>query len=490
MIALLLVLLLTLGSVAAAETPQAQPPSSPAGEQLYTCGMHPQVIRDHPGTCPICGMELTPLKHAGSAPQAERKILYWWDPMMSPPYISDKPGKSPMGMDLVPVYEDQVAAGPAVIIDPTIVQNMGVRVATAAEGPLQRTLRAVGYLAEAQPNQHDINLRVSGWIEKLYADVEGMHLQAGAPLFDLYSPELQVAIEELIAARRSRQGLGARNPLPAPPPRPEMAAGEGIGGEGIGGRTSDALVTTAERKLELLGLSRAQVRELGKLERAPATITFRSPLTGHLVEKPIVDGSAVQAGMRVLRIVDHSSLWLDIAIFEQQLPFVHLGQTVRISVLAFPGQAFDGTISFIHPHVDPMTRTVMARVVVTNPELQLRPGMYATAEIDSELVGRALLVPRDAVIDTGTKQVVFVARPQGHFDPRRVTVGVSGSDDKVQILAGLAPGEQVVTSGQFLLDAESRFREAIRRFLEPATENSPQRGAEEGATSPGVGHVH
>jgi Cu(I)/Ag(I) efflux system membrane fusion protein/cobalt-zinc-cadmium efflux system membrane fusion protein len=473
--------------VAAAGTPQ--PPSAPAGEQLYTCGMHPQVIRNHPGTCPICGMELTPLKHAGSVPAGQRKILYWWDPMMSPPYISDKPGKSPMGMDLVPVYEDQVAAGPAVIIDPTIVQNMGVRVAIAAEGPLHRTLRAVGYLAEAQPSQHDVNLRVSGWIETLYADVEGMHLQAGAPLFDLYSPELQVAIEELIAARRSRQGLRARNPLPDPPPRPEMAAGEGIQPGGIG-RASDALVTTAERKLELLGLSRAQVRELGELERAPATVTFTSPITGHLIEKPIVDGSAVQAGMRALRIVDHSSLWLDIAVFEQQLPFVHIGQTVRISVLAFPGQAFDGTISFIHPHVDPMTRTVMARVVVTNPQLQLRPGMYATAEIDSELVGRALLVPRDAVIDTGTKQVVFVARPQGHFDPRRVTVGVSGSDDKVQILAGLAPGEHVVTSGQFLLDAESRFREAIQRFLEPGTGNSTQKTQGTQSNAEGSVHVH
>ena len=241
--------------------------------------MHPQVIRDQPGTCPICGMELTPLKTGGgaAAPAGERKVVYWWDPMMSPPYISDKPGKSPMGMDLVPVYEDEVAAGSSIVIDPTIVQNMGVRVATAHEGPLRRTIRAVGYLAEAQPNQHDVNLRVSGWIEKLYADVEGMHVQAGAPLFELYSPELQVAIEELIAARRARDALG---------PRPER--------QRAGAQPTSSLAT-AERKLELLGL---EPRTGARVRRGSTRRRRRSrspaPITGHVVEKPIVDGAAVR----------------------------------------------------------------------------------------------------------------------------------------------------------------------------------------------------
>jgi RND family efflux transporter MFP subunit len=242
-------------------------------------------------------------------------------------------------------------------------------------------------------------------------------------------------------------------------------------------------VATAERKLLLLGLSREQIERLGRADRAPATVTFTSPITGHVVEKPIVDGAAVEAGTRALRIVDHSSLWLDIAVYEQQLPFVHIGQRARTSVVAFPGREFQGTISFLHPHVDPTTRTTMARIVVTNPELQLRPGMYATVEMEAELEPRALLVPRDAVIDTGTKQVVFLARPNGHFEPRRVTVGSSGGDDHVQILSGLAPGDEVVTSGQFLLDAESRFREAIERFLSAAPA---------GAATPamGSGHAH
>lgn len=428
-----------------AETPPASVPHEHEARQLYTCGMHPQVIRDQPGPCPICGMQLTPLPTdaTGNAiAKRERKILYYWDPMLSPPYISDKPGKSPMGMDLLPVYADEVSAGAGVVIDPTIVQNMGVRLATVSEGALRRSIRAVGYLDEAQPSQRDVTLRVSGWIDKLYADVEGMHVQAGAPLFALYSPELQVAIGELIAARRALPADAAPDSAPA------------------------QVYAAARTKLELLGLARAEVERLATLERAPATVTFTSPITGHVVEKPVVTGDAVQAGTRALRIVDHSHLWLDVRVFEQQLPFVRLGQPVRAAVAALPGRTFSGTISFIHPHLDPMTRTAMVRMVVDNASLELRPGMYATAEIEAELASRAVLAPREAVIDTGTEQVAFVAGPDGHFDPRTVTVGASADDAMVQILAGLAPGEQVVTSGQFLLDAESNFRQAIQRFLD------------------------
>ncbi len=457
-----------------AETPPAGGAHAHDAEQLYTCGMHPQVIRDQPGQCPICGMQLTPLRAApsGDAAKRERKILYYWDPMLSPPYISDKPGKSPMGMDLLPVYEDEVSAGAAVVIDPTIMQNMGVRLATVGEGPLRRSIRAVGYLDEAQPNQRDINLRVSGWIQRLYADVEGMHVRQGTPLFDLYSPELQVAIGELIAAR-------AALPADAAPDGAPMRIYE-----------------AARQKLELLGLARAEVERLAQLERPPATVTFTSPITGHVVEKPIVAGDAVQAGTRALRIVDHSSLWLDVRIFEPQLPFVRLGQPIRATAAAFPGRAFSGTISFIHPHLDPMTRTATARLVVENPSLELRPGMYATAELEAELAPRALLAPRDAVIDTGSEQMVFVARPNGHFDPRRVSVGTAADGDMVQILAGLTPGEQVVTSGQFLLDAESNFRQAIQRFLSTREAVSPPNppGDAEGnrppSERPPEAHVH
>lgn len=372
-------------------------PAASAPKQLWTCGMHPQVIQDHPGNCPICGMVLTPLR--------------------------DDAGRDAHG----------------IVIDPVIQQNMGVRTATVVEAPLRSTVRAVGYLAEAQPSQHDVTLRVSGYVEKLHAGVEGMHVMAGQPLFDLYSPELEAAVGELIGARRAR------------------ANGAG-----------DGLYEAAQRKLRLLGLTQAQVDRLATLERPPSSITFTSPVTGHVVTKNVVDGSAVQAGMQVMRIVDHRELWLDAQVFEQQLPLVHVTQDATATVAALPGRTFTGSVVFVHPHVDERTRTAMVRLIVPNPTLELRPGMYATVTIEADVAPSAVLVPRDAVIDTGTRQIVFLARDGGRFDARDVRLGIPAEGDMVQVVEGLAPGDTVVVSGQFLLDAESRLEEAIRKHREHA----------------------
>lgn len=446
---------------------------SDAPKQLWTCGMHPQVIQDKPGDCPICHMKLTPLKVDGGsggtsaahdhsamtingpgAPRAadgkERKVKYWWDPMLNPPYISDKPGKSPMGMDLIPVYEDETSAPTGapgqVVIDPAVVQNMGVRTAQVTEGTLAKSVRLVGYLDEAQPNIHEVNLRVSGWIRRLHANTEGMQVNAGDPLFDLYSPELQVAIEELIAARRAR------------------ATGADPDSLGIEATLADAAI----QKLELVGLPRAQIDALAKLDRAPETVTFTSPITGYITEKPVVVGAAVKVGDRVLRIVDYSTLWLDAQVFEKDLPFVRIGQTATATVGSSPAAAsepLNSEIIFMNPRVDAMTRTATVRLSIPNPSFALRPGMYATVRTRSQIADRAVLVPREAIIDTGEKQMAFVALGVGKFQPRQVKMGLAGEDGMVQVIEGLLPGEAVVTSGQFLLDSESRLREAIQKFL-------------------------
>lgn len=445
-------------------------------KQLWTCGMHPQVIQDKPGDCPICHMKLTPLNvdnaaipsdgaghdqsatssGGGSAsmaqngqPQTDRKVKYWWDPMLSPPYIADKPGKSPMGMDLIPVYEDEVSGSGTegqVTIDPAVVQNMGVRIAMVTEGPLAKTVRLVGYLDEAQPNIREINLRVSGWIRRLYANTEGQHIEAGDPLFDLYSPELQVAIEELINGRRAKAALTAD--------ADESAK-----------QIATALYEAAATKLELLGLERAQIEALAKLDKAPPTVTFVSPIMGHITEKPIVEGAAVKMGDRVLKIVDHSTLWLDAKVFEKDLPFVKVGEKVVATIASRPAEPITGEIIFIHPHMDMMTRTAMVRMAIPNPSLNLKPGMYATVHARAELADRAVMVPREAIIDTGDAQMSFVALAVGKFEPRKVRMGLSGEDGMVQVVEGLAPGEALVTSGQFLLDSESRLREAIQKYL-------------------------
>lgn len=427
--------------------------SAEVGE-LWTCGMHPQVIQDRPGRCPICGMALTPVAGSGAEQQTasgERRVKYWWDPMMSPPYISDQPGTSPMGMDLVPVYEDEVSAGSTLVIDPTVVQNMGLRVATVEEAPLTRSIRAVGILAEPEPARHDVSLRLGGWIDRLHADTEGMRLAQGDPLFDLYSPELQVAVEELIGARRMRETLTT-------------------------GERTDVLYGSAVRKLELYGIAREQVDQLAALDSAPRSVTFTSPADGFLVEKMVYAGSAVMAGDTVMRIADTSKLWLDSRVFEKDLSHVQVDQQVTAKVDGRPSESFAGRVILVHPRIDSMTRTALVRMEIDNHEFALRHGMFATAFLEVEIAQRAIVVPREAIIDTGARQVAFVALDMGHFEPRKVEMGASGADGIVQVLSGLAPGEQVVVSGQFLLDAESRMKEAIQRFLQQ--KSLPAGGAE------------
>lgn len=365
-----------------------------SAEQLWTCSMHPQVIQNSPGVCPICHMELVPLKKQGQG-------------------------------------------GDGVIqIDPAIVQNMGVRTAVVVKGPLVRAVRVVGYLEEPEPFHRDINLRVNGWIEKLYADTDGMVVTKGMPLFDLYSPELTVAIDELISARK----------------------------QSATDATSKALYESSQRKLLQLGLDETQVEKLAKLDAAPRTVPILGTLDGHLTAKMVYEGAAVKAGDLVLRLASRHRMWIDAQVYEQQMSLISNGQPARITMVSQPGTVIEGKVLFVHPHVDPQTRTALARIEIPNEDLSLRQGMYATVEILADSYAEATLLPREAVIDTGRKQFAFVSLGDGKFQPRALTLGGAGQDGTVEIKAGVSPGEVVVTSGQFLLDSESRVREAIAKF--------------------------
>ncbi len=414
-------------------------------DSLWTCGMHPRVIREEPGSCPQCGMALTPIPRSTSARGAEagdRKVAYWWDPMLGAASISDRPGKSAMGMDLVPRYEDEIAAGPGVEIDPVVVQNMGVRLARAEVGPLEMAVRAFGSLRAAEPLQNDVTLKLGGFVEGLQADTVGMEIRAGDPLF---------------ASRRALDRL---------------AAG---GGDAARAEAGD-LLEAARRKLLLWDLDDGEIRRIESLPRGDGRATFRSRAGGVLVEKEIVRGSAVAAGMRVLRIADFSTLWLDAQAYEYQIPRLRTGLKARARLEAFPGESFEGEVIFLSPSLDERTRTATVRLAFANPEGRLRPGMVARVEVRVPIAERAIRVPREAILDTGVRQVAFVSRGAGKFDPRSVRVGASGEEGMVEVLDGIAPGEEVVVSGQFLLDAESRLREATRKFLEAkeAAKGQPQ----------------
>lgn len=476
---------------AAGRTAAAPEPTNAAGgakaKQLWTCGMHPQVIQDHPGDCPICHMKLTPLVVADAASGAAaswagngadapadgaRKVKYWHDPMMNPPYISDRPGKSPMGMDLVPVYEDETeSAGTAVVIDPAVVQNMGVRTANAVLGTLTQRVRATAIIVEPETARADINLRVSGWVERLYADTDGMSVRAGDPLFDLYSPDLRLAIEELIAAKRAGASIAAD------------------GGASLQG-TGEALVAAAEQRLRTLGLAPEQIEHLGNMEHAPQTVTFTSPIDGVVEDKAnLYTGSSVASGQLVLRLANRSTMWIEARVPEGSIGRVRVGQHAQITVDGLTNRSLAGEVAFIHPNLDEVTRTATVRMSVPNPDGSLRAGMFGVAEIDTGHSDPVTIVPREAVIDSGESQWVFVSIGKGRFEPRRVVVGESGEGGLVQIVSGVVPGEVVVTSGQFLLDSESRLREAIAKFLDrsDAPKSAPPAPAEHPGHSPPTG---
>ena len=403
-------------------------PASDTPAQLWTCGMHPQVVQDHPGTCPICHMRLTPMHSATG--------------------------------------HDHGGAG-VVVIDAAVVQNMGVRTAEVTRGPVVESVRTVGTLEAPETGLHDVSLRVGGWIEKLYANQEGQHVHAGEPLLELYSPDLIAAGGELVGAVRAVRALGP-------------TADESVR------RSAEEMVRSAERKLSLLDVPDGQVRSIAQSLVVPTTITFRSPASGAVIDKGVVEGSSVAAGQKLMRIEDHSALWLDLAVYEDQMSLVAVGQGVDATVEGLPGRTYHGTVTFVHPHVDPMSRTVTARATLDNLDGSLRPGMYASAAILTRPVEDAVQVPREAVIDTGIRQVAFVALAGGHFEPRDVRMGVGGDDGRVQIVSGLSPGETVVTSGQFLLDVESRTTEAIEKLRSGSETASRFQGGAVAAGSEGV----
>jgi RND family efflux transporter MFP subunit len=394
--------------------PHAPPAPAAAGatKQLWTCGMHPQVIQDAPGLCPICHMELTPMSHgAGSA-----------------------------GL---------------LSIDPVVVQNMGVRIEKVRRAPLVKSARFAGNVLEPENSRREVVVRVSGWIRTLQADTTGMELGAQAPLFELDSPELTAAIEELLAAARS-----------AGEAKTELAR-----------KSAASVHDAARRRLAALGLAEEQIEEFERAGKAPASVRFTTPIAAHVLELMVRAGQRVEPGMKLMTLSDRHSMWIDFAVPEADLSWVREGSHGRVHVAALGTHVLEGPVSLLLPHLDMATRTARARIVVENPDMQLREGMSAEVSASAQVEEAPLVVPREAVIDTGPRQVAFVALGAGRFEARDLELGPEGDQGLVAVHSGLAEGEDVVVSGQFLLDAESRIREAIRRHL--AGDPAPLAGARE-----------
>ena len=389
--------------------PPGQVPAKPAGKVQYHCPMHPNYISDRPGTCPICGMDLVPVKEE----QQET----------APPAAA--------------------AAGRATVtISPERQQLIGVQIGTVEKKRVSKTIRAVGLLAYNEKALSTVNLRFGGWIEQLMVKAVGDEVHKGAPLFVIYSPELLEAQRNYLLARET-----------------VAAAGENASAE-MRALAEESLRSARDRLL-LWEIPQEQIKELdaGQTPRGLATIFAK--VDGTVVSRNIVLGAYAEANRDLYALADLSTVWLQADIYEYEIPLVKVGQEARMVLSSMPGESFVGTVSYIYPYLNAATRTVRVRLEFPNPEGALKPGMYATVLISADL-GEQLVVGDTAVLDTGVRQLAFVDLGDGRFEPRELTVG-QRADGMVVILKGLAEGEKVVTSANFLIDSESQLKAALQR---------------------------
>lgn len=404
----------------------------------YVCPMHPQIVRDEPGGCPICGMDLVP-KDAESGP-GERQILYWVAPM-DPGYRRDQPGKSPMGMEMVPVYADN--AGPEVTISPAVVNNLGVRTAPVEFGPLWRLINTVGYVDFDESRISHIHMRTEGWIERLLVQSEGERVRRGAPLFDVYSPELINAQEEYQQALK----VGSRN-----------------------------LVRASEDRLKALGISPGQISQLKKERRVPQTVRYFAPQDGIVATLNVREGMYAGPALEILSLADLSEVWVLVEVFERQADWVRVGQSAEVWSPFVPGRSWEGAVEYVYPTLDARTRTLKVRLRFPNPEEELKPNMYADVRIFGGPKKDVLMIPREALVRTGENDRVILALGEGRFVARNVIPGIE-SGAWVEVISGLKEGERVVTSGQFLIDSESSLKASLGRMSGPS-----EIGIDEGET--------
>ncbi len=396
----------------------------------------------------------------GKKPQERpgKKIKYWVAPM-DPTYIRDEPGKSPMGMALIPVYEggDEEEGALSLKVDKGIVQKMGVRTAVVRKGPVSRILRATGYVTADEDRLQKVATRVDGYVEKLHAKRTGEQVEKGQPLYSLYAPSLVATQEEWRLAR------GSGNTL---------------------------LAQAALRRLKNWGLDETAIQNLRRGGEPDRLMTITSPVGGVITARNVTEGEFVKAGATLFEVTDLSHVWVQAKVFESDLPFVEKGQFGELELEGMPGEAFSGEVDFIYPTVDPQTRDVALRLRFENPQGRLRPGMYGTVQLMADMDEEALLIPDEALLRTGREDFVFVQKEPGVFVKRTVATGVEDGQGNVAVLEGLKEHETIVVSGQFLLDSEARVKEAGNRLLEEKA-NAPGGAQAIDANVPGMsGHQH
>jgi membrane fusion protein, copper/silver efflux system len=377
---------------------------------LFTCSMHPFIIKDTPGSCPICGMEL--IKKISDTQTATAQT---------------------------PEQKQQAMQLGNVSLSPTQMVMANVETVTVKRMPLSKEITATGIVQYDQSRQAKVTAWVAGRIDRLYVDTVGAYVSKGKPVAELYSPDLVAAQQEYLLALKSREQF-----------KNSTIQAISQGGEG--------LVASARQRLKLLGVKDSQIASLERAGEPNIKIPIYTPLSGVVIDKIVQQGQYVNMGDPLFSIADLSAVWVEVEVYENEFPFVKLGQSVSINSQSYPGKTFTGRVSFIYPFLDPKTRTVKVRVDMPNAGLKLKPDMFVTAMIKSA-VASGMVVPASAVIDTGTRQVVWVEKQPGTYEPRDVKVGAR-VDDKVEIISGLSAGDKIAASGGYLIDSESQLRGA------------------------------
>ena len=379
-----------------------------------------------------------------STKSGERKVLYWYDPM-HPAYKSDKPGIAPdCGMTLVPKYADDesMAKMPMGTVTISLEKQVmaGVRTAIVERKPLVRDIRTTTQIVADETKIAHVHVKVAGYIDQVYVDFVGQLVKKGQPLFTLYSPDLVSTEEEYLIAKRGNATLGNA-------PFEEVSQG------------AQSLLQSTRQRLKLWDISDDQIKQLDQTGKVSKDLTFYSPITGFVTDRKVFPQTSVTPDTELYTVSDLSTVWADADIYEYEVPFVHLGQRVTLTLSYYPGKTYTGNIAYVYPTVDPQTRTVKVRIQLPNPGFDLKPQMFADAELRVDY-GVKIVVPDEAVLDAGTEQRVFVVHPGGIFEPRKVILGPV-FDGNAAVLSGLKAGETVVVSGNFLIDSESNLKDAM-----------------------------
>ena len=404
------------------------------------------------------------------APDDGRRILYWQAPM-DPEETYESSGKSKMGMDLIPIYEDETgrSSGSTVSIDPATVQNMGVRTGHVQRVDFSRIIRTVGEVQYDEERLYLVNTKISGWIEKLYVHFVGDQVQKGDPLLEIYSPELVSTQQEYLLALKSYLLLG-KSSMPAVR------------------EDAEKLLASARRRLEYWDIPTSEIEHLSRSGEVKKTILLEAPATGIVVKRNTIEGAYIEVGDDLFEIADLRTVWVHASFYDNEVPWISDGQRVEMELSYLPGKTYIGRVSYIYPILRERARDVHVRLIFSNPNLDLKPGMYANVQLQGKTIPDALVVPSEAVIRSGARAIVFVVRGEGRFEPREVLIGEDGGpgNEYVRILTGLSVDEDVVTSAQFMLDSESRLQEAIQKMLQGRIPSEPHSAGENSEAMPGM----